>query len=122
MSESGPGTRSMTPEPALHTAKTGGRPRPIRRSAPADCLRCDLTLRYEPSLRLTHSEQPLISGRSGSPRSSTGASETTGHAAAAPRGALLYPRLSREELEGRFLGLMAYLDGKPEGDNSMPGK
>ena len=28
----------------------------------------------------------------------------------APRGALLYPRLSREEFEGRFLGLMAYLD------------
>ena len=31
---------------------------------------------------------------------------------AAPRGALLYPRLSREELEGRFLGLMAYLDAE----------
>ena len=30
----------------------------------------------------------------------------------APRGALLYPRSSREELEGRFLGLMAYLDPK----------
>jgi len=30
----------------------------------------------------------------------------------APRGALLYPRFSREELEGRFLGLMAYLDRK----------
>jgi hypothetical protein len=44
------------------------------------------------------------------------------HAAAAPRGALLYPRLNREELEGRFLGLMANLDGKPEGNNSMPGK
>ena len=28
------------------------------------------------------------------------------------RGALLYPRFSREELEGRFLGLMAYLDRK----------
>jgi len=47
---------------------------------------------------------------------------TIASAAAAPRGALVYPRLSREELEGRFLGLMAYLDGKPEGDNSMPGK
>jgi hypothetical protein len=35
---------------------------------------------------------------------------------------LLYPRFSRERLEGRFLGLMADLDGKPEGDNSMPGK
>jgi hypothetical protein len=30
----------------------------------------------------------------------------------APRGALLYPRCSREELGGRFLGLMAYLDPK----------
>jgi hypothetical protein len=30
----------------------------------------------------------------------------------APRGALSYPRYSREELEGRFLGLMAYLDPK----------
>ena len=40
-------------------------------------------------------------------------------AAAAPRGALVYPRFSREGLEGRFLGLMADLDGKPEGDNSM---
>src|SRR6266567_6210936 len=28
----------------------------------------------------------------------------------APRGALLYPRLSREEFEGRFLGLMPYLE------------
>src|SRR5215469_12431719 len=27
----------------------------------------------------------------------------------APRGALSYPRLSREEFEGRFLGLMPYL-------------
>ena len=40
---------------------------------------------------------------------------------AAPRGALLYPRRSREELGGRFLGLMADLDPKGEGDNSMPG-
>ena len=30
----------------------------------------------------------------------------------APRGALSYPRCSREELEGRFLGLMANLDPK----------
>jgi hypothetical protein len=30
----------------------------------------------------------------------------------APRGALSYPWYSREELEGRFLGLMAYLDPK----------
>jgi putative transposase len=40
----------------------------------------------------------------------------------APRGASLYPRCSRDELGGRFLGLMAYLDPKGEGDNSMPGK
>src|SRR5437016_8960359 len=32
--------------------------------------------------------------------------EMLAHAAAAPRGALLYPRLSREGLGGRFLGLM----------------
>jgi len=30
----------------------------------------------------------------------------------APRGALSYPRRSREELEGRFPGLMANLDPK----------
>jgi hypothetical protein len=44
---------------------------------------------------------------------------STAHSASAPRGALLYPRFSRAGLEGRFLGLMAYLEGKPEGDNSM---
>jgi hypothetical protein len=40
----------------------------------------------------------------------------------APRGVLSYPRFNREELEGRFLGLMAYLDPKGKGNNSMPGK
>src|SRR4029450_8739894 len=40
----------------------------------------------------------------------------------ARRGAWSYPRFSWEELEGRFLGLMAYLDPKGEGDESMPGK
>ena len=40
----------------------------------------------------------------------------------APRGALLYPRRSREELEGGFLGLMAYPDPKGERNNSMPGR
>ena len=40
----------------------------------------------------------------------------------APRGASLYPRRSRDELGGRFVGLMAYLDPKGEGDKSMPGK
>jgi hypothetical protein len=40
----------------------------------------------------------------------------------APRGALSYPPFSWEELGGRFLGLMAYLDPKGEGGNSMPGK
>ncbi|TCJ31276.1 reverse transcriptase N-terminal domain-containing protein [Parafrankia sp. BMG5.11] len=34
----------------------------------------------------------------------------------APRGARSYPRFSREELEGRFLGLMAYLDPKGVGE------
>ena len=37
----------------------------------------------------------------------------------APRGALLYPRLSREEFEGIFLGLMPYLELKGEGNRSM---
>jgi hypothetical protein len=39
----------------------------------------------------------------------------------APRGALLYPRLSREEFEGRFLGLMPYPELKGEGNHSMAG-
>ena len=42
--------------------------------------------------------------------------------ATAPRGALSYPRRSREELEGMFLGLMAYPDPKGERNNRMPGK
>jgi hypothetical protein len=37
---------------------------------------------------------------------------SVGGRSGAPRGALLYPRCSREELGGRFLGLMAYLDPK----------
>jgi hypothetical protein len=40
----------------------------------------------------------------------------------APRGALLYPQHSWEELEGRFLGPMAYLDAKARGDSSLPAK
>jgi hypothetical protein len=39
----------------------------------------------------------------------------------APRGALSYPRFSREEFEGRFLGLMPYLELKGEGNHSMAG-
>jgi hypothetical protein len=39
----------------------------------------------------------------------------------APRGALSYPRPSREKFEGRFLGLMPYLDLKGEGNHSMAG-
>ena len=39
----------------------------------------------------------------------------------APRGAPLYPRLSREEFEGRFLGPMPYLELKGEGNHSMAG-
>jgi hypothetical protein len=40
----------------------------------------------------------------------------------APRGASSYPRRSREELEGRFLGPMAYLDAKARGNSSLPEK
>jgi N-terminal domain of reverse transcriptase len=39
----------------------------------------------------------------------------------APRGALSYPRFSREEFEGRFLGLMPYPEPKGEGNHSMAG-
>lgn len=39
----------------------------------------------------------------------------------APRGALSYPRFSREEFEGRFLGLMPYPKLKGEGNHSMAG-
>ena len=34
----------------------------------------------------------------------------------------MYPRRSREELEGRFLGPMTYPDPKGERNNSMPGR
>jgi hypothetical protein len=40
----------------------------------------------------------------------------------APRGASLYPQRSWEELEGRFLGPMAYLDAKARGNSSLPEK
>ncbi len=40
----------------------------------------------------------------------------------APRGALLYPRRSREGLGGGSLGLMAYRDPKGERDKRMPEK
>jgi hypothetical protein len=40
----------------------------------------------------------------------------------APRGASLYPWRSWEELEGRFLGAMAYLDAKARGNSSLPEK
>jgi hypothetical protein len=39
----------------------------------------------------------------------------------APRGALSYLRFSREEFEGRFLGLMPYPEPKGEGNHSMAG-
>jgi hypothetical protein len=34
----------------------------------------------------------------------------------------LYPRRSRDELEGRFVGLMAYPDPRGERNNRMPAK
>jgi len=40
----------------------------------------------------------------------------------APRGALLYSRRSRDELEGMFMGPMANPDLKSERDSSMPAK
>ena len=55
------------------------------------------------------------------PRHATGKATPT-RTATAPRGALLYPRRSREELEGMFLGPMAYPDPKGERNNRMSGK
>jgi hypothetical protein len=43
----------------------------------------------------------------------------SGHDRCAPWGASLYPRRSREELGGRFLGRLTYPEGKARGDQSM---
>jgi transposase len=51
-----------------------------------------------------------------------GGKQRTDSTHAAPRGALSYPRLSREKLGGMFLGPMTYLDLKSEGNHSMSGK
>src|SRR5713101_8266397 len=51
------------------------------------------------------------------PQSQKGMTLTIVQTRGAPRGVLSYPRRSREELGGEFLGLMAYLDSKDEGDN-----
>jgi hypothetical protein len=51
-------------------------------------------------IKITHSAPARPQGRARSSGS------------CAPRGALSYPRLSREELGGRFLGLMAYPDAE----------
>jgi transposase len=51
-----------------------------------------------------------------------GGKQRTDSTHAAPRGALSYPRFSREKLGGTFLGLMTYLDLKSEGKRSMSGK
>lgn len=51
-----------------------------------------------------------------------GGKQRTDSSHAAPRGALSYPRLSREKLGGRFLGPMTHLDLKSEGKRSMSGK
>ena len=65
-----------------------------------------------------------MAARTGTRISSTAVSRSsrttiTGNA---PRGALLYPRCSREGLGGGSLGPMAYLESRDEGDNSLPGK
>ena len=96
---------------------------------------------YSRSAGPVHLEQAIASlradgnrtrwlSRGGRPQHSTADADTTTksrvtrwiNTLGAPRGALLYPRRSREELGGRFLGLMAYLDPKDKGDSSMPEK
>jgi transposase len=51
-----------------------------------------------------------------------GGKQRTDSTHTAPRGALSYPRFSREKLGGRFLGLMTHLDLKSEGKRSMSEK
>ena len=67
------------------------------------------------------SMRPAGAGHGSRSTPTPGSASRSPTAGSAPRGALLYPRFSREELGGRFLGLMAYLDPKGEGDKSMPG-
>src|SRR4051794_35708429 len=55
-----------------------------------------------------------------SPRRFRSANDGWSSGPSAPRGALLYPRLSWEGFEGISLGLMADLEPKGEGDKSMP--
>jgi hypothetical protein len=107
-----------------------GSPRSAKKDDTRVTVRSVATRREGPAssgvhrLALPHPTRTIDAGdpRDRAPIRGHNCSQTHSHAAAAPRGALLYPRLSREELEGRVLGLMADLDGKPEGNNSMPGK
>ena len=57
-----------------------------------------------------------------SPAGSAARRRRSRHTSNAPRGALLYPRRSREGLGGGSLGLMAYRDLKGERDKRMPEK
>jgi len=72
---------------------------------PAGFTNHDLRQRLAPLLGLT--AEAMTSGQ-------------TSYDLHAPRGASLYPQRSWEELEGRFLGLMANLDAKARGNSSLP--
>ena len=93
-------------------------PRAARRGLARSSIGLDLV---EPGLVQLHRWRPGVRrpGHAAATWPTTAASAASPDA---PRGASSYPRCSREELGGRFLGLMAYLDPKGEGDNSMPGK
>ena len=71
--------------------------------------------------RSRHATGDCVAAAALPPRRAT-ARATLTSIATAPRGALLYPRCSREELEGGFLGPMAYPDPEGERNNRMSGK
>jgi hypothetical protein len=102
---------------------TSGRRRPNRPQAEPWSVRTALERQPGRTGRMSHS----TSGRkprqgSHTVRTSQAARRYSWISPRAPRSASLYPLHSREELGGRFLGLMADLDPKGEGDRSLPGK
>ena len=103
------------------------RGRAVRRDRRLRALRprraADELRRAGPVASATTGAAAAGSGRSPRPGPGTpGGCWSRRRGTSAPRGALLYPRRSRDELEGRFVGLMAYPDPRGERNNRMPAK
>lgn len=84
-------------------------------------LQALLVFRLLPNGFLNRDLRDLLAGLLGKTPDQLSAGQIT-YDLHAPRGALLYPQRSWEELEGRFLGPMAYLDAKARGNSSLPEK